>query len=327
MSFRDKLDASNIYECVERLWSHHNATANDLSSAFLAVEIIVYLLDVHEIMQIGRTLHIPLRGNKMAAAFDIVYLMWHVFHIGRIEKHLKSIKIIQRKWLIHRVMKLQGVHTHIPPTNKIDPFTIEPVKYLPRHAQFGYSDAEGHHFVFSGEHLYTHIFVHAYDDNPLTRVKVPASVIARLQKWYIAYQRIRSGLTSSRNDFTIYWTTLGVAFTDVATRLAERHHITLQPQWMVELNDYQVTRIFARFHSMCIPQHNEYMRNPLALPLPYDHQTYTLGYVFAREMMQVICREHPPSFYVCALMVAASDFCKPLQDSLADWVIDAASVV
>lgn len=121
-----------------------------------------------------------------------------------------------------------------------------------------------------------------------------------------------------KDKFTMCWTTIGLAFTNVATRLSELHHITLQPQWMTDLTNEDIVGIYTRFHTICFPHETYHMR------LPSNHQSHpSLGYVLARSMMQVICDEASPSFYVCALAVAASDFCKPFRDSLDAWVFDA----
>ena len=350
MGQHEGLTAENLYECLARLWTFHEATSSDLHAAFLAVEIMTYLMDFPEISKLGSDLHIATRGNKMSAAFDIVQVMWSVFHVGRVPRLVRSIKALQAKWMIYKTKKAQGIQgsgsgSDMSAANKIDPFTMEHVKYLPDYSLFGYSH-DGHSFVFSGAHLYKHVYIHAYDYNPFTRQQIPYGVICRLQTWYMAYYRFclvrqsnnRLSMEQTNGDGDgdgdgdggavgmRAWTSLGVAFTDVATRLSEFHHITLQPQWMSQLSDFQINGIFRSFHTICgdpTYANSSYMRYPIALPLPSDTQTHTLGYVLAREMMQVILAETSPSFYVCALMVAAADFCKPLRLSLPDWVFDA----
>jgi hypothetical protein len=68
-----------------------------LDVAFQGVEMITYLMDHNDIVQMGKHLGIHIRKHKMPAAFDIVYVMWHVWLLSKNTTFINALSSIQAK--------------------------------------------------------------------------------------------------------------------------------------------------------------------------------------------------------------------------------------
>lgn len=172
------LDANTIYSCLHNLWTSLSSKPSSLEDAYLGVEILVCLIDHESIIQLSNDLHIPIRKRKMSAAFDIVYVMWNVWHIGQHRAAVTSIKILQKKWRARR-SKCKVVNTH-------DPFTMEVISDMHSDSVFQFWEYNGiswHLFAFSGVEFYKYVFDHKNNTNPLTRHVLSAHVCRSLQQW------------------------------------------------------------------------------------------------------------------------------------------------
>lgn len=316
------LQAKDIFPCLDALWTYKNATPTSLQNAFLAVEILTHLCDHPCIEDFGRKMRIPIRKQKMAAAFDIVSMMWNVWHVGKDTRKVAGIRCLQRNWRQRNTAILCGPYPTVGATNDTDPFTMEPLETLQEpNSVFSFWELSGGKawrvWAFGGKDLYDYIFVHHNTTNPLTREPIPNDVIERLEKWNKIYGQPQQIYQ------TELWATPGVAFTQVSSELQLRHGIEIQPAWLIHLTISDLYDIILKYHYLVNPVSVQYMRDS---EINTNADISTVRCDIAREMLYMIRREQSPSFFVCCLVFAISQLSVPLYESLPDWVLDAAEV-
>lgn len=357
------LSAANVYSCMDHLWTNTSTSStttkrSDLGIAFTAVEVIAHLCDHPQISLMAKALRIPVRAQKMSAAFDIVSVMWEVWHFGRNTKAIHALTQLQKQWRARKVHALQGPYPEVLATNDVDPFTLEPLSDLPPASIFSYWErstisTQWRIYAFSGAEFHDYIFVHMNDTNPLTRTIIPYGVRDRLEKWHKLIlttslqppigqpannPRSAASLplplppdyspTASYNvpmpvaNANAEAVSPSLAFTHIASLLESIHGICIQPQWLTELTDLYMVGIFAQFHIAVDPVSPQtrdiYMRRPVPV---YNVRAY-----FASEMTALVQQERPPSFLVCILICTIAKYCTPLYESLPEWVYDAADM-
>jgi hypothetical protein len=312
-----KLTAHDLYPCVSALWTYTAAGRKSLDNAFMAIEILTHLCDHRHIGDFAIALEIPVRKQKMAAAFDIISLFWNVWHIGCDTRKIAAIQTLQKRWRLRRSVTLCGPD----PANDIDPFTLEPLDTFAKNAVFSFWERSQTNswraYGFSGIDLHQYIFYHGNDTNPLTRNKIEKKTIHRLQRWHRTYG------PAQQNADPPTWITPGVAFTQVVSDLYEFHNIEIQPAWLINLSIDDFSNILERYRQLVsnTPPHMQYMTL-------YDNteDTTTIRMKFAREMLYMIRGESGPSYFVCCLVFAISQVCIPLHESLPDWIIDVVDI-
>lgn len=297
--------------------------STSLHDAFLAVEILVYLCDHQHIESFATVLSLPVRKQKMAAAFDIVSMFWYIWHIGRSTKKVSAIIALQRNWRNKRKYKLCGPYPYVEATNDTDPFTMEPLSSFEPTKVFSFWELSGKAwrvYGFSGDDLFKHIYAHDNPTNPLTRESIPEDIIDRLDRWHRAYgDSIETNIGSDNITFA----TPGIAFTQVSSELFELHGIEVQPSWLINLTVPQFRNIIIRYRQLTddVAPHLHYMRDG---EIGTASDIVAIRINIAREMLHMIRNEAAPSYIVCCFVFAISQVCLPLHESLPDWVIDAA---
>jgi hypothetical protein len=327
MNDQDVVTAGNLFECLGALWTHLNSSPTSLNDAFVAVDILTYLCDHVQIAIIGNALSIPVRKQKMAASFDIINIMWNVWHIGKDKKKVGAIKAMQAKWRNRTLESLRGPYPSICATNDTDPFTLEALDTLDPENIFSYWEAIGSSsrlYAFNGKDFYEYVYIHYNDTNPLTRVPIPIGVQSRLKQWYARANPMDCASEESTTDREEEWATPSIAFTDVSTELEARHGIVVQPQWFMDMTSTDIENIVRQYYRLVTHiAPNDYMHRYSSV---FDQDLEIIQYEFARSMYSMVCEEVAPSFYVCCLAVSISNHCTPLYSSLPDWVFDAAEV-
>jgi hypothetical protein len=283
------VSATNIYTCLDNLWK-----SPSIDNAFLAVEILTYLLDHPAITRMAAALHIDPPKQKMSAALDIVAAMWKVWTVSQNPRALAAIALVQKKWRASRTADV---------INSDDPFTLEAIADLPRDRAFRFSE-HGRIYVFDGPSFYKHVHIHKNHSNPLTREPLALSVTAALMRF--------SGAALEPTE----WQSISVAFTDVATEIERRHDIAIQPAWLIALSASDIDSIYIDYHHLTVHE-GSFMR---------DYAVSSKQIWLASEMMRMINAESQPSFFVCCAVVAIARQCDPLHRSLPNWVFDAAQV-
>jgi len=340
------ISAYNLYSCMDHLWSSLNTKKSDLSGAFVAVEVITHLCDHPHISLFGKILNIPVRPQKMSAAFDIVSVMWEVWHFGQNTKATQALIKLQKQWRARKVHELRGPYPDILATNEVDPFTMEALSDLPPNSVFSYWEnvaMQWRVYAFSGVEFHDYVFVHDNYTNPLTRKVIPFGVKDRLAKWHkltqpqqqpqqpqnpraaavlppdyspTASYNIQPDIPSAEPESS------SLAFTHIASLLERIHGLYIQPQWLSELTDLYIVGIFAQFHTSVDPVSPQTRSIYMLLPVP----AINIRSYFASEMTTLVQQERPPSFLVCSLICIIARYCAPLYESLPDWVYDAADM-
>lgn len=323
-SSTSKLDADNIYACLDSLWTNKKSKKEDLGDAFTAIEVINHLCDHQNIINIGEDLRIPLRKQKMAAIFDIVTIMWDVWHVGQNPKVVAAISFLKRRWRMRSVAELQGPYPSILATNDVDPFTLEALDDLPPESVFSYWENVGlkwRVYAFSGKEFYDYVYIHGNNTNPLTRNPIRPSVFTRLSKWHT----ITCVKPPSKEREQEQAQTPSVAFTEVASELYHRHHINVEPQWLTSISETGIMQIYDQYHRTVDPVSPSapFMDDETIIEMYDDMDLRGCRMTFAKDMLTLIRQEASPSFFVCALMCAIANASSHVRNSLPEWIYDA----
>jgi hypothetical protein len=321
------LSADNIYACLDSLWTSKKSEKEDLGDAFTAIEIINHLCDHQNIINIGEDLRISLRKQKMAAIFDIVTIMWDVWHVGRKPKVVEAISLLKRRWRMRSVAELQGPYPSILATNDVDPFTLEALDDLPPDSVFSYWENVGlkwRVYAFSGKEFYDYVYTHGHNTNPLTRNPIRPSVFTRLSKWH-AFQRTPTHSNDSTVEEAEQSHSPSVTFTEVASELYHRHHINIEPQWLTNISDVGIMQIYDQYHRTVDPVSPSapFMDDETINEMYDDMDLRGCRMTFAKDMLSLIRQEASPSFFVCALMCAIANASSHVRNSLPEWIYDA----
>jgi hypothetical protein len=314
---------------MSNLWSSYNdisISIRRLDIAFDAVELLSYLLDHPAITIIGKLLSIPLRPHKAVAAFDIVYIMWNVWHLGRRERFVYSLVVAQRRWRENRqrvLARYRGPWPGQPAINDTDPFTMEDVANLAQDTVFSFRGSREEIYAFSGAEFLTYVYYHGNRTNPLTREPLDDGIITRLHAWAVlcdCWTRVDRPPHALDTPTTV--------LTFAVAELERIHSICVHPAWLLELDEMHVVSIFSQYHMRM----QEFGPNVVYMDRQAEIDSFeadnpgpsqmTLG----REMITMVQAEEPTSFYVCNLMLVLANFCPDLRASLPAWVHDAASV-
>jgi hypothetical protein len=294
--------------------------------AFVGVEILSYLLDHKAIATIGKGLCIPLRPYKSAAAFDIVYIMWNVWHMGRRDRFLSALILVQRKWRARKervLAQLQGPWPALPAINETDPFTMENLVDLPRRSIFSFvenRDGRNDIYAFSGPDFFTYVYYHGNTINPLTRSAIDYEIINRLYTWATMHNCCR------RTDQVAATPTTVITY--AVSELERLHNICIQPDWLLQLDEMHIMGIFSQYHRTLqvygpnVPYMNRQAEEDSFEADNPGPSQMALG----REMVAMIHAEQAPSFYVCNLVLVLATYSDLLNASLPEWVRDAAEV-
>lgn len=319
------VSANSIYVCMSRYWQYRqNHKDLGLQDAFDTVEMMTYLCDHLQVSQLAFDLKICVRKQKMSATFDIVSMMWDIWHFSRNKKAVAALEHIQKIWRAKNKATLQGPWPKFTATNPVDPFTMEALNDLPMSSVFSFwqkSGAKWRIFAFSGPEFHDYCFTHHQYDNPLTREPIPFGVRDRLDTWYRRHIGVVARPTFNPRDPRLVrpYDSPNVAFTDFVSVMETRHHISIQPMWLLDLTHADIMRIFTEYHETV---RSSYMNLEVDIP---GNMT-TTQFALAREMMALVRGETAPSVYVCTLAVAIANQCLPLSESLPDWVFDAADI-
>ena len=279
-----------IYMCLSNLWIDRRAISTDLQSAFQGVEIMVYLMDHEQLRSLAIQMGINARSQKMAIAYDIVSMMWNIWHMSKNKKKIAALDALKRNFRMRN-----------QPINTTDPFTIEAIGDLPTEEIFRFREG-GRVYAVHGPSFYEYVYVHDQETNPLTRTTITLATRQRLlcahgQQWAIPVQ----------DDETDRGTSPSLAFTEVASELEHLHGIHMQPAWIAAFTEFDIRGIFTNFHTRS-HQNTPYMTPNAGL---------------ADELLYLIRSEFAPSTHVAAAVCAMAAFCEPLRASLPDWIYDA----
>jgi hypothetical protein len=293
--------------------------------AFIGVDILSYLLDHKAVVEIGSTLQIPLRGHKTAALFDIVNIMWNVWHLGRRKKFTRSLVVAQRMWRTKKHLALQrcsGPWPEKAAINDTDPFTMEPVANLPRTSIFSFQEIDNV-YAFSGMEFFTYVYEHHCITNPLTRRLLDTDVLDRLYTWS---KHIKS--ICANYEVSPVLDTPTTTITYAVSELERLHYICIQPSWLLRLDEMEIMGIFSAYHrNMMVYGPNVPYMDRLAEENSFEADNPGPSQIaLGREMITMIHTEQATSFYVCNLVLILATYIPDLQASLPDWVHDAAEV-
>jgi hypothetical protein len=258
----------------------------------------------------------------MAASFDIIEILWNVWHIGKDAKKVGALTKLQTNWRNKRISKLSGPYPSLRAVNDTDPFTMETLTDIDPIKIFSFwenSNNKWRLYAFDGSEFYEYVFVHGQQANPLTRVQIDYRVQSRLKQWNKHVQKQHGNAREQRT-----WQTPGVAFTDVATLFETHHGIYIQPQWFTRLAHTEIAHIVQQYTTSVSDRTRYIQRN--VFPNIMELDTRTLQFMFATEIYNMLCEEVAPSYLVCNLVVAIASVCEPLNESIPDWVIDATYV-
>ena len=360
------LSADNVYSCMDALWTSLNTKKSDLNSAFVAVEVITHLCDHPHIMLIGKTLKIHVRAPKMPAAFDIVSVMWEVWHFGRNESATRALIQVQRKWRARRVHSLRGPYPELRATNDVDPFTMDALSDLPPESIFSYwerSAMQWRVYAFSGVEFHDYVYVHDNYTNPLTRAVIPYGVLDRLDKWHKLTQTQQPPQLPHEQPVMIRQSATLPLPPDYSPTASYSNNIIIQPSAPIPISiptmpdaaEYVSPSIaFTHIASLLESIHDLYIQPQWLSGLtdlsmvsvfaqfhiavdpvsPQTRGTYMRRPVpvdnirgyFASEMTALVQQERPPSFLVCSLICVIARYCTPLHASIPNWVFDAADM-
>lgn len=336
MGTNEYITAENLYSCLSNLWSQLNTTTTTrrvtpsrLDYAFQGVEIMTYIMDHNHINAIGNTLHIPLRKQKVSAAFDIVYILWNVWHIGQNTNAMAALRVLQKKWRARgetRLARLRGPWPSVAATNDTDPFTLEAITDLRPGDMFSFWDGNAHVYAFSGPAFFDYVFLHDNIVNPLTRQALHHNIIDRLYRWNSMYRH--TSIQQNQEVAPTEMQTPSILFTDVVSRLESKHNICLQPQWFLELNEVDIMCIFGQFHRFIRDTSSTnlaYMDNDVEIAAFTSGDPAPSQVALAKEMIFMIEHEDSPSYYICNLMIMLATFSNSIHLSLGEWVYDAAA--
>ena len=325
MNGAPKLHAKNIYSCLNSLWSSYSdMSSSRLDIAFDGVELLAYVLDHQAIIAIGKRLSIPLRPHKAVAAFDIVYIMWNVWHLGRRERFVCALVVAQRRWRENRrrvLARYRGPWPEQLAINETDPFTMENVADLPLDSMFSFRGTRDEIYTFSGAEFLTYVYYHGNRTNPLTRERLDDGVITRLHAWAVLHDCWKR-VDEPAHDTPTTVLTFAVA------ELERIHGICIHPAWLLELDEMHVVSIFSQYHLRL----QAYGPNVVYLDRQAEIDSFEADnpgpsqIALGREMITMIQAEEPTSFYVCNLVLVLANFCPDLRASLPEWVRDAAEM-
>ena len=321
------LRADNIYECFDNLWkTYGNISDRRFDVAFVGVEIVSYLLDHRAIEAIGKRLRIPLRPYKSAAAFDIVYIMWNIWHLGRRDRFMTALVLAQRKWRARKqqiLARLQGPWPAVPAINNTDPFTMDSLTDLPLRNVFSFverHDGRNDIYAFSGLEFFTYVYFHGNTTNPLTRAAIDHDTINRLYTWATMNNCSRPPEPVVETPTTV--------ITYAVSELERLHNICIQPDWLLQLDEMQIMGIFSQYHQNLLA----YGPNVPFMNRQAEEDSFEADnpgpsqMALGREMITMIHTEQPPSFYICNLVLVLATYSDLLNASLPEWVRDAAEM-
>ena len=322
------VDATNIYQCLDNLWTAKKSTTTSLADAFLGVDIITFLLNHPDINKIGEAVGIDVRRQKMGAAFDIVSFFWNIWSMGQNQRHLAAVRALQRAWRRHKAQPLQGVWPNVAAKNDACPFTLEPITKLPRNSVFSFFErgaGSWNLYAFCGKSLYDYSYVHKQYTNPLTRAELGYATIRRLRDWhramYGAHEVIVIDDDDEQEDVALH-----SAFTSIASRLELEHNVYIQPEWLLGLSEFDVIGVFTEFHQHEGASTNAYMDRNAEERAYVANDAVPSQIVLAKEITRMLCNEPAPSVHVYNLVTCLASYIPALDSSLPDWVYDAANV-
>ncbi|NDB84704.1 MAG: hypothetical protein EB127_18665, partial [Alphaproteobacteria bacterium] len=162
-----------------------------LDHAFLAVELLGYLVDHKYVNYLASNLGIQVRKVKTVAIFDIVSVFWNIWLVAQDAAKVRAIAYFQGRWR-KRFQQIMGPwnNGNVQAVNDTDPFTQEQLIAINQAAPnsvFSYRDLKNNIYAFSAEALYRNIFDYGSVTNPLTRDEIPLLDRLRLQEGYLKF--------------------------------------------------------------------------------------------------------------------------------------------